>query len=557
MGADIVELEERRTGKGGPAQLARQLMTIPAKRRLELILERPDAGSVVAALDANDFFHTLQEIGPDDSLPLLALASLEQVNHVFDIEWWRKDALEPAKALTWLERLLRAGDTVLFEWLSNADFELLVALFKQWIAVDTAPEDIDLVEAAESLPPKTLDDHYFWESRYPQFDDLIMRVLSVIFEANYGFFKELMNSVIYAQPPEVEESAYRFHRARLEEHSIPDFYDALQIYKAIGPGEFTERALLEQPDAERPAPFFALALLPAQDLFARTVAGIKDPDLLETLQAETAALANKVIVADSLNPDDARALRRGVEKTLAYINLGLELRAGANEQRTARIVRDNFLEHLFRLAQAEVAKVRGRLSATVHNGWLKSCPGGIKYLDGEWYDAAEELLAATPKISRSGPEGSALSYDFFRTPSDLAAAGHIVDIIVTGAGELYRLMVPSPGEPGLQAQGEELTLGMVILTAAANLLVYGDWSPKPLPQASWPQIFPLVQPQAIGDAVREWIERFVTGEKRKSLARAYCEPILREYASETSGFLPHNPPKPELVRFFLFTGQGE
>ena len=238
MPADIVELRDRRLRKLKPAQLARELMSLPAKRRLELIVERPDAQSVVAALDANDFFHTVQEIGADDSLPLLALASLEQMNHLFDIEWWRKDTLEPAKALTWIERLRRAGGSKLLEWLSNADFELLVSLFKQWITVDIAPEDIDLVEAVEKLPPRTLDDLYFWESRYPQYDDLVTHLLTMVFETNYGFFKELMNSVLYASTPEVEESAYHFHRARLDDHAIPDFYDALEIYRSIGPDEF-------------------------------------------------------------------------------------------------------------------------------------------------------------------------------------------------------------------------------------------------------------------------------------------------------------------------------
>ena len=109
MPADIVELRERRLGKLRPAQLAREVMNLPAKRRLRLIVERPDAQSVVAALDVNDFFHTVQEIGADDSLPLLALASFEQMNHLFDVEWWRKDTVEPAKALTWIERLRRAG----------------------------------------------------------------------------------------------------------------------------------------------------------------------------------------------------------------------------------------------------------------------------------------------------------------------------------------------------------------------------------------------------------------------------------------------------------------
>jgi hypothetical protein len=560
MPADVVQLDERRPKKTGAAQIARELMGIPAKRRLEMILERPDAQAVTEALDANDFFHTIQEIGPDDCLPLLALASLEQVNHLFDIEWWRRDSLEPSKALAWIERLSRAGGTTLFEWLSHVDFELLVSLFKQWISVDTAPEDIDMVEAVESLPPKTLDDHYFWESRYPQFDDLITQLLTVFRETNYGFFKELLNSVIYAPAPEVEESALRFHRARLEDHGIPDFYDALEIYRAIGADEFAEKTVLAHEETERPAPSFAIALLPARDLFAKTVGSIEDPDLLDTLQAETAALANKVIIADQLAPDDSRALRRAVDKTLAYINLGLELRCGGNAETASDIVRDNFLEHLFRLAQAEVARVRGRLSATVQRGWLKHCPGGIKRLDGEWFDGAEELLAATPKVLRSGQTETDSEYDCFRTPSDLAWASHFVDVIIA-AGDLYRSFRGSTDEPrgafatDWRHHGEEVTLGMVVMTAAANLLLSGTWSPKPLPRASWPEIYPCVQPRAIRGAVANWIEGAVGEAKRRSLVLAYPEPLLRDYDLEMRAFSLKNPPDPQFVRFFIFGGE--
>ena len=116
-----------------------------------------------------------------------------------------------------------------------------------------------------------------------------------------------------------------------------------------------------------------------------------------------AALANKVIVADQLSPDNAEALRLAVEKALAYVNLGLELRSGANIEKASEILCDNFLEHLFRLAQAEVAKIRGRLQSIVQSGWLSQCAAGIKCIDGEWFDAAEELLARTPRILKSRP----------------------------------------------------------------------------------------------------------------------------------------------------------
>jgi len=36
----------------------------------------------------------------------------------------------PAKALAWLERLTRANEQKLIQWLYNADFELLVSLFQ-------------------------------------------------------------------------------------------------------------------------------------------------------------------------------------------------------------------------------------------------------------------------------------------------------------------------------------------------------------------------------------------------------------------------------------------
>ncbi|MGA2403745.1 MAG: DUF6178 family protein, partial [Syntrophobacteraceae bacterium] len=496
MPADIVELRERRLRKLKPSQLARELMRLPAKRRLELIVERPDAQSVVAALDANDFFYTVREIGADDSLPLLALASFEQMTLLFDIEWWRKDTLEPAKALAWVERLWRAGGSKLLEWLSNADFELLVSLFKQWITVDIAPEDIDLVEAVEKLPPRTLDDLYFWESRYPQYDDLATDLLTMVFETNYGFFKELMNSVLYASAPELEESAFHFHRARLADHAIPDFYDALEIYRAIGPDQFALKTVSGKGDEDEPIPSFALALVPEGDLLGRILSRIDHPGLAEILQVEMAALANKVVVADQLSLDSAETLRRAVEKALAYVNLGLELRSGADIEKAAEIVRHNFLEHLFRLAQAEIARIRGRLQTIVQNGWLRQCPAGIKCLDGEWFDAAEELLARTPRILKSSPGGGVSGvlpgYDFFRTPQDLARGSHIVDVI-TGAADLYQLLGTDPGELGrkLWTEGQvhgpqDITLGVMVLTAAANSMISGQWRAEPLSRAAWP-----------------------------------------------------------------------
>ena len=277
-----------------------------------------------------------------------------------------------------------------------------------------------------------------------------------------------------------------------------------------------------------------------------------------------AALANKVIVADQLSPDNAGALRQAVEKSLAYVNLGLELRSGSNTEKAGEILRNNFLEHLFRLAQAQVSRVRGRLRETVQNGWLKQCGTGIKCLDEEWLDAAEELLARTPRIMKGEPGANASStppsYEFFKTPQDLARAGHIVDVI-EAAGDIYQLLrahtkMPGPG-PRLWTEGqvrapEDITIGVLVITAAANFLTSGRWAAEPLSRSDWPKVFPLVSPGAVQTAVMDWVRRSLPDAERLSLAESYLIPILRDYELEMRPFSGQNPPEMELVKFFMF-----
>ncbi|MFZ2444999.1 MAG: DUF6178 family protein [Syntrophobacteraceae bacterium] len=566
MTADILNLNDKRLQRLSPVQLTRELMRLPAKRRMEIILERADAEAVVAALDANDFFFTVQEIGPDDCLPLLGLARQDQVDHLFDLEWWRKDAVEPAKALIWLDRLGRASTPKLLEWLYHADFELLIALFKQWVTVAVAPEDIDLIEARESLPAHTLDDVYFWESRYPQYDDLIAHLLTLVYEVNYSFFKELINHVLLAPTVEIEELAYMFHKSRLMDNAIPDYYDALEIYRAIKPGEIAQKPSSLPEPGEHSPPSFALALVSDSDLLGRVLREVDNPETAEMLQFEMAALANKVIVADLLAPDSADSLRGAVEKALAHVNLGLELISGGDTEKAAETVRNVFFEHLFRLAHAEIGKIRGRLRKVTMYGWVGRCAGGVKCLDGEWFDAAEELLARTPRLlreARAGAFGPPVREDYFRTPRDLARANHLVDVI-TAAGYLYKALGANPQTlaPKLWSEGQvrttaDITLGVMICTAAARLLTSGKWLVEPLPASDWPAIFPLLRPAEMDRAVMDWAHGVMTDQGQRGLASEYLATVLRDYETEMRPFSEQNPPEPHLVRFFMFEEPGE
>ena len=103
---------------------------------------------------------------------------------------------------------------------------------------------------------------------------------------------------------------------------------------------------------------------------------------------------------------------------------------------------------------------------------------------------------------------------------------------------------------------EDITLGALVLTAAANFLFAGKWKVEPLSYLSWPEIFPLVQPSDIDRAVMDWVHSVIPESERRSHVKAYLVPILWDFDFEMRPFAGQNPPEPHLVNFFVFTPRG-
>jgi len=558
MASKIIELDEKRLERISPTELSHHLMRLPAKKRLEVILSREDAEAVVAALPDQDFYLSLKEIGAEDALSLLSLANVSQLNYLFDLEWWQKDRVLPAKAVEWLDRLARAGEEQLLKWLYDADFELLLNLFKKWIRVETVVEDVDLTEVVDRLPRNTLDDQYFWETLYPQYEDFLKRLLSLIFETSYGFYKELMNHVMWAIDAETEEQAYRFHKGRLEDHAIPDFYDAISIYTplektGIGCGKQTHLEL----DASSP-PFFALAVVSEGDLLGQALRQLRDPAVLGSIQLELAAVANKVIVADQLCHDEPENLRLAVEKTAAYVNLGLQLLGGDALEQAQINLHEIYLEHLFRLAHSRVMTLKQRMQRLYEQGWLSRWPERLHCLDPAWMDAAEALMRRTPRIWRFADARTPPREDFFRTVADLQRAAHCLDVIES-LGALLDLLAPETErfrwvlwQEGQVRDLADVTITNMVFTAAANFRLDGRWQMEPISLWRWHEAFAQLGPDQIEQSIRSWLAGALQDPTVVSRIETYLHPNFSAYRDEMASFSAAHPPKPALVRFFLF-----
>ena len=96
-----------------------------------------------------------------------------------------------------------------------------------------------------------------------------------------------------------------------------------------------------------------------------------------------------------------------------------------------------------------------------------------------------------------------------------------------------------------------MTLGAMVLTAAANCLISGKWEAEPLPDAAWPEVFILSGPP-MRQGNNEWVLLTIPAEKEDLSGEAYLIPILRDYDLEMRLFSGQNPPEAHLVKFFMF-----
>jgi len=103
-----------------PQEAQKVFQSLPHQNQLELVLrsrgkerlhalflsEHPD--ELVPSLSEQEVFLTIKEVGEKDCLELISLTTPEQFQYLLDIEFWKRDQLDPEKVLHWMEILLES-----------------------------------------------------------------------------------------------------------------------------------------------------------------------------------------------------------------------------------------------------------------------------------------------------------------------------------------------------------------------------------------------------------------------------------------------------------------
>lgn len=561
----IINIEPKLLAKLPAREFAARLMALSPSEGLDLLLDRPDAEAVIQAMPEQDFYLFVKELGGENATSILGFARMEQINHILDLECWDRDQVKAGKTLAWLEAIMVASNQKFLEWLYKVDFELLVILFKKWLTVEILPEDTEYLEVDDSFPSDTIDDQFYFTVTYPQYKDMLKSVLGFLFETHNEFYRELMTHVLSSPEAEIEELAYRFHHGRLADNAIPDFEEAVSIYRPLAPtGLNKNKKVPHDDDAESPsAPFFAMMLVPKHGLLTEALAQVDSPSVRKTLQTEFASLANKIIVADTLAPDNHENLKKAADKATAYVNLALEKICHGDASQAASLLNLAYIEDLFRLASGKIKTVCRQLETLVQTGWLSDWPHGVNLLDQDWYEAVSLLLAPTPMIIRRSTSDKERDEDLIRTRGDLQQAETMVQMLsrisplyasIESAKEgTWDAMALSLWKKAQHQGLDSITLGSLVMTAAVRKIWQGKWSVMPLPQSHWPDIFPLISRDKINKTISRHCAAIFPDKADLQAAADYLEPILKNYSEDMEAEQHGSPASPHLLPYLLFT----
>ena len=393
----------------------RHILSLEPKEAMARILDDPQSMALVHSFPEQDFYFLIHDIGPQEALPLLSLASNRQWEHVIDLEAWQKDSINLKSVSRWFELLLEADSTRFIRWFLEEKLELGEFYLFKSIEVRIREHDQDPSEFGEDF--FSLDNTYFIrfidklaDTEETDLDEeqrkkFISRLAQKLAEFDHRMFQGVLLEATHLIPAESEEACYRWRRARLAEKGFLPFDEAIGIYQPIKPQDLMEERTKSMPHSADtafplPVPQYPAKMLQEDNHFTRAMAAIETQNALSSIQIEFANLCNQIIVADHKTIRDREELRDIVKKAAGYINIGLERLSGdetkLDPQRTAALISRYPLLKIFKVGFGGALTLKWRTEKWLDQCWFAQAGLRLTFWGEQWLGVLGGLLLKKP-----------------------------------------------------------------------------------------------------------------------------------------------------------------
>ena len=399
--------------------LRRQCLAMGPEDALSHILGAPQPAALVHSFSEEDLHILIKEIGPDDALPLIALASQKQLEYLLDQEAWQRDRLDMPATNQWLARLLRADASParMIRWLAEEKNKLVELFLSRSIEVRMREHDQD---PSIFGPDFFSYDNVFYirilapqktsaadEAQQADASPLktIKQLLDHLASHDYVHFQSILLEAANVIPAESEEEEYRLRTNRLAERGFLAFDEAIGIYQPLQEETFHPFARRQHDMVPEHPDLFALVpvtVLPGGNLFAQALKSMESPEQRQTLQEEFAALCNRIVVADQQTINRREDLAGIVSKASGYIQLGLQKRQPEDLPSSAAVgaatkeLRRYHIDGLFRLGYGEALALKREAERWVHDSWFAGRGLSLTFWGETWLGVVGGLLIKRP-----------------------------------------------------------------------------------------------------------------------------------------------------------------
>jgi hypothetical protein len=345
----------------------RCILGLDPQLQQNLLMLSQQAVEVTQSLPVEEVYNLIKEIGREDSLLVLSMASPDQLQYFFDVEWWQGDKFQPKRALDWIILLDQCQDPETLGWFLNEDFDQKVLLLQAFLKVFKKDEMTDSYEGVEGLEHFTPDGVYDIFFKVESSKE-IRKLLLLLAEKDSGLLYNLLEAVIWYPVTPTVEKAYQWRVIRTGERGIPEFKEAMGVYSRLDPETLKLKvpSLEELPSSQFGySPQYPLAHLDETLFFTQCLATLNNDKRIEALRWELVCLANKVIVADGLDLSSTDVRQQALRKVLAYINMGLELGAEGDPKKGAALLDQVWIQSFFQVGFEQLRQIRSSASAFI------------------------------------------------------------------------------------------------------------------------------------------------------------------------------------------------
>jgi len=510
-------------------QQRRQILTLPPEQALERILQSDAPAALVHSFPEQDFYFLVHDVGPEDALPLLALASDRQWEFLLDVEAWNRDRIDLAAVTRWLDRLHRADPRRTIRYLVEQKTEFLEFYLFRNLEVRIRETDQDPTEFGEDYFSQ---DSIFYvrpagallaeNSDLSDIDrtrlrDFLLELVESLALQDHITYQKILLETVSVLPAEIEEEAFRLRNVRLSEKGLVPFDEAVGIYQPLRPADLAARSRKSAaPEAGQRAPLYPAEALPPDDAFSESLVQIEAAEMLQPLQAEFANLCNRIIAADRQTVRSRDDLRAVVRKAAGYLSIGLQAvepdRSGdaghSLNRRVARLRRHLFTD-LFRVGFGRALALKWKAQHWLDQSWFAGQGLSLTFWGETWMGLLGGLLIKKPLYFDNFRSG--VMYRDFRSLEEIETSAAELESVIA----LDRLLSRTGIQPRSLASQRFLTHKNLLLTlwaqAEMNLQTAGPlpleafrkfydtlWQPGPPPR----RLAPEAQ-----TAFRQWLAR--------------------------------------------------